>query len=1005
MGFIKTKSQSVKQTILCLAGIALVIIGLVILRPSPEIEAAIDPGLDSGNAVVDRTSVPGQTILKYQTTGNSTFKAPAGVTSIRVLTIGGGGGGGAGELNNGGDGGGGGGAGEYRTETSFAVVPGQPLTVTVGGGGAGSTTKQNDGGTTAQNGTGGSNSVFGSLTARGGGGGGGNDQHGLAGGSGGGAGGHCTSGSTNGGASTAVLPGIGKAGGNSPSGTCSPRGAAGGGGAGAVGTNGSGSNGGTGAVGLQNDITGSNTFYTAGGGGGGGASSGTGANGGSSIGGKGGNASGGIGVVGTANTGSGGGGGGSSVSSSGGNGGNGGSGIVIVRFTTQNIPDALSMDGVRMWYKADSAGNTNALWNDSSGFGYNITQGTGAKQPALTTNAINFNPAYVFDGVDDAFSMPTHGILGNEGMSAFYGATLTQTDSGYRYFEEFGDDTPSIEMNAGKPELYVRGTSPLQLTYPTVEALFPHVYSFISPNANNQPRIVGVDDNEQSQNVTTGTYTTTSGSQSGNMFGSTNGSGGKSWAGPIAEAVYFNRVLTPAERLRVISYLSVKYGVTRYQGASGAGYADSAGITTWSADSAFKNNIAGIGRDDTMTLNQKQSKSSADGDIVTIGHGAIAASNQANANNFGVDKAFLLWGHNGAATNANTAVTGGYVRMNRIWKAVKTNAMGSLKVRVPKSAVTQGSNGVMYVSTSTTFDASSQRINMTDLGTEYEATVNTLPANTTYFSFGSLAGSDIQFVSKTATDIGGDPITSYTPGESLEYIFTVKNNGPDNAGLVTVTDTLPAGLVPVSATGGGWNCGTPAGQTITCTRSALNSGVTAPTISVEVDILSSVTGSKANTATASVANDPDTSNNSASLTLPVAPKADLSIAKSHTGTPTAGNPHTYKFTVTNNGPSDVASFTITDPLNSKMNFAISTNGVVCAPVGPPDGQTITCTGGALTANGPGSTIAFDMVVNVAIDFPPGTVSNTGTVAVPAGTTDPNSANNSSTDESNVLVDT
>lgn len=993
------RTKSAAKGLLLSASIAL-IASIIALQPSMHAYASTNPGLDSGNAQV--TTVGSDTVLSYKTTGSSTFKAPAGVTNVRVLVVGGGGGGGAGELINQGDGGGGGGAGEYLHQTSFAVTPGQPLTVTVGGGGAGSTTKQNDGGTTAQNGAGGSNSIFGSLTARGGGGGGGNDQTGLNGGSGGGAGGHCTNSGTNtpGGTATAVAPGVGNNGGNSPQGSCTPRGAAGGGGAAAVGATGSGSNGGAGAAGLQTDITGTNTFYAAGGGGGGGSSSGTGANGGSSIGGKGGNASGGIGAVGATNTGAGGGGGGSSTSTSGGNGGNGGSGIVIVRFTTQNIPDQLGMTGLRMWYKADGTGNTNALWKDSSGLGFDITQGTASKQPVLTQGAINFNPAYVFDGNDDAFSMPTHGILGSDPMTAFYGATATRTDGGYRYFEEFGDDTPSIEMNNGKPELYVRGTTPTVLSFPTIEALVPHVYSFVSPNANNQSRIVGVDDNEQSQNVTTGTYTTTSGSQTGNTFGRTNGSSGTSWAGPIAEALYFNRVLTPAERLKVASYLAVKYGVTRYQGTSGAGYSDSGGTTIWSADSTYKNNIAGIGRDDTMTLNQKQSKSTSDGDIVTVGHGGtIATTNQGNTNNFGADKSFLLWGHNGAATNQSTTVTGAYIRMNRIWKAVRTNSVSQVKVQIPTSSVTaiSGNSGILYTSSSATFDASSTRTNMTVNGSNYEATV-TLPAGTSYFTFGSMAGSDIQFVSKTATDIGGTTLTSYTPGEPIEYRLTVKNNGPDNAGTVTVTDTLPAGIVPTSgqSSGGGWSCNV-SGQTVTCTRPALNTGATAPDITIEATIASNITGTKNNTATASVSNDPDTSNNSASLSLPAAPKADLSIAKGHSGIPTAGQPHTYTFTVRNNGPSDVASFTITDTLDSNLTYSSSSPNICSA-----SGQNITCSGGALTN---GQTTTFTMTVDVSQSYGGGTINNTGIVAVPAGTTDPNSSNNSSTDASNVLVTT
>jgi uncharacterized repeat protein (TIGR01451 family) len=975
----KLLKEVIKQrSFLLFALVAIVGIVALTLQKPMEAYAVTNPGLDSGNAQV--TTVGSDTVLTYKTTGTSTFKAPAGVTNVRVVVIGGGGGGASG--------GGGGGAGRMVSAPSVPITPGVSQTITVGGGGTAGTSNANGG-------NGGSSSIGTLVVAPGGGGGGGYSKSGLNGGSGGGKGRDSTGGSAGLGNQTGTVPagGTGR-GNNGGTSNCTSTwcGGGGGGGGGAVGGNGFGNGAqgseiaGPGGNGSADNITGTSVTY-AGGGGGGYDDTANGAAGGS------GGAGGGSSRTAAANTGSGGGGTGYNLA-----GGAGGSGIVVVRFATQNVSDQLGMTGLRMWYKADATGNTNALWKDSSGLGYDITQGTAGKQPVLTQGAINFNPAYVFDGTDDAFSMPAQGIIGTDPMSAFYGATASRTDGGYRFFEEFGDDTPSISMNNGKPDLYVGGTSPQQLTYSSVQALVPHVYSFISPNANNQPRIVGVDDNEQSQNVTMGLYTTSSGSQTGNTFGGTNGSSGTSWAGPMAEALYFNRVLTSAERLKIASYLAIKYGVTRYQGTSGAGYADSAGTTIWPADSTFKNNIAGIGRDDTMTLNQKQSKSTSDGDIVTIGHGAIATTNQANTNNFGVDKAFLLWGHNGAATNQNTTVSGAYLRMNRIWKAVRTTAMGSLKIRVPKSAVTQGSNGVMYTSTSTTFDASAQKITMTDLGTEYEATLTTLPASTFYFSFGSLAGSDIQFVNKTATNIGGSTVTSYIPGEPIEYRLTVKNNGPDNAGTVTVTDTLPTGIVPTAtgSSGGGWTCNV-SSQTVTCTRPALNTNATAPDITIEATIASNVTGAKNNTATASVSNDPDLSNNSASLNLPPAPKADLSITKAHSGTPTAGSPLTYNFTVKNNGPSDVASFKVTDTLDTNLTYTSSSPNICSAAA-----QVVTCNGAALAD---GATATFSMVVTVSPSYVSGAISNTGTVAVPAGTTDPNSANNSSTDATNVFVST
>lgn len=979
MKVVLTKTQKIKQTLLRIAmattGLALVAGAVFFFRFLPVANAETNPGLDAGNATI--SFVGGDTVLTYKTTGNSTFKAPAGVTNVRVLVIGGGGAGGT-------DNAGGGGAGGFIENTNFAVTPGAATTVTVGGGGT-ATPAPGSG-----KGGNGDNSVFGALTAIGGGGGGYHGGNaGNNGGSGGGVGGNTVA---NGGTGTA---GQGTNGGSRTAAMTEGRNG-GGGGANAAGGNPTTSAPGAGGAGKSSDITGTSTTYAGGGGGAGRNDSGNvvqGANGGAGGGGKGAGSNG-VAIAGTANTGSGGGGGANNPSNANDpvrSGASGGSGIVVVRFATKTSVDIAGVTGLVGWYKADGAGNTNALWNDVSGLGFNMTQATASKQPVLGTNGLNFNPAYTFDGTDDAFSLPAQGVGATNPMAAFYAASLTDTSGGYRYLTEFGDDTPSISVNNGKPDLYVRGTSPVATTYSTVEALSPRVYSFMTPTTAGT-RIVGVNNKEETGTFT-GSYTTATGA-AGSAFGSANVSSGKPWKGPIGEALLFNKQLTPAERLKINSYLALKYAVTINQGASGAGYVNSVGTTIWPADATYKNTVTGIGRDDASTLNQKQSKNVDD--IVTVGRGDIAATNQANANTFAADKTFLIWAHNGGVTDQATTVTGtDYLRMARIWKTVSTGTVGTVKLQIPKSVITRSTASV-FISNSATFSNTSTRVDMASNGTNYEAVV-TLPAGA-YFTFGSLAGADLQFVSKTATNSANGAITSYSPGESIKYLLKVKNNGPDAAGTVTVTDTLPAGVVPVSATGSGWNCGI-AGQAVTCTLSALTSGATAADITIEATIASSVTGTKVNTATTSTSNDPDTSNNSASVSLTAAPKADLSISKGHTGVPTAGNPHTYNFTVRNNGPSDVASFTVTDTLDANLTYVSASGGATCSAAS----QNVTCTSTAPLADG--QTVNFAVTVNVSAGYAGGVIANTGTVAVPAGTTDPNSANNSSTDNSNVTVDT
>ncbi|MDG1278123.1 MAG: Ig-like domain-containing protein [Algoriphagus sp.] len=101
--------------------------------------------------------------ITFNSAGNDTWTAPAGVTSITVEMWGAGGAGGGSRTNNRQGGGGGGGA--FRRAVNVTVVPGTTYTITVGAGGGGSNGDGEDGGT--------SSATFGAttITANGGAGG------------------------------------------------------------------------------------------------------------------------------------------------------------------------------------------------------------------------------------------------------------------------------------------------------------------------------------------------------------------------------------------------------------------------------------------------------------------------------------------------------------------------------------------------------------------------------------------------------------------------------------------------------------------------------------------------------------------------------------------------------------------------------------------------------------------------------------------------------------------
>lgn len=274
----------------------------------------------------ERLTPTTSTLVSFTTVGvvAGGWTAPAGVTSVEVLVVGGGAGGGHSIY-----GGPGGGAGGVCYASNFAVTPGANYAVTVGGGGANSTN--------------GSDSNFGLIVAKGG---GTNSANGAS----GGGGGHSNPPNQGGSATQpsntiAGVVGYGNRGGAHEYVTPYPCG--GGGGAGGAGGTGNAYLGrpGDGGIGVPFNITGSQVYY----GGGGGATQYNGNSYGMGIGGLGGGGSGvysGTGIAGAANTGGGGGGGGGNGVA--GSGGAGGSGVVYIRYRTSEVTPSVTLGSLRV---------------------------------------------------------------------------------------------------------------------------------------------------------------------------------------------------------------------------------------------------------------------------------------------------------------------------------------------------------------------------------------------------------------------------------------------------------------------------------------------------------------------------------------------------------------------------------------------------------------------------------------------------------------------------------
>ncbi|GIG87380.1 fibronectin type III domain-containing protein [Plantactinospora endophytica] len=121
--------------------------------------------------------------------------------------------------------------------------------------------------------------------------------------------------------------------------------------------------------------------------------------------------------------------------------------------------------------------------------------------------------------------------------------------------------------------------------------------------------------------------------------------------------------------------------------------------------------------------------------------------------------------------------------------------------------------------------------------------------------------------------------TTLSPGAPVNYVVTAGvDAGATDPGPISVTQTLPAGVVPKGAFGTGWVCAAPVGQSITCTNSSgpfVGGSSLAPISVVAIVTGSSVTPALVQTATVATASssggNPGYSSSTTAGTLPTAP--------------------------------------------------------------------------------------------------------------------------------------
>jgi uncharacterized repeat protein (TIGR01451 family) len=230
-------------------------------------------------------------------------------------------------------------------------------------------------------------------------------------------------------------------------------------------------------------------------------------------------------------------------------------------------------------------------------------------------------------------------------------------------------------------------------------------------------------------------------------------------------------------------------------------------------------------------------------------------------------------------------------------------------------------------------------------------------------------------------------------GESIIYTLNISNAGPATAVNTVVSVPTPAGLEFVS------NAGSCVGA-FPCALGSVTSGAT-PSITSTFRVMANHLGGGAITTTATISSDTADNalaNNSAMQTTTIwAPNADLSVSISDGGAQVAaGGSVAYTVTVSNLGPSNAATLSLSYPLPAGTSFV---SGIGTGWSCNSNASTATCTRAALDA---GAQAPLTLTLGVPANYA-GASPLSSSVTIAASTLDPVGANNTASDTTPVSL--
>jgi PKD repeat protein len=442
----------------------------------------------------------------------------------------------------------------------------------------------------------------------------------------------------------------------------------------------------------------------------------------------------------------------------------------------------------KLWLDASSltASNGTAIssWTDRSGNNNNATQGTSAYRPLYSTNQLNGRAVVDFDGSNDFLNTSAISSLNTDNLTWFIVCKSDVTNSiGHAVSSNYSSGASTGSSTLWKTFMSSGGSyvSFVRSSTGSIPGTISHGYSA------GYHFITNVWDGDSDQNsgymdgTLSGTQTGVTANPSGHKWvriGGASAGDFQYFNGKVAEVIVFSKTLNNAERIIVDNYLSIKYGITM----------NSDNIYAYQSTHSY--DAAGIGQ-----ASNGSNHTSARGDIVEMN----TPSSLANSD-------FIMWAHNnGSTTSSNTDVPTAYgstgERMTRVWRADKTNDVGTVTVTFHLDGLASGTNFELLVDSDGTF-TNATRITS---GFTYDSNCNTATwtgVNFTdgdYFTIGTPDGSSLLQIPMFAASqtIGGNDeqngFVAMMNEENPGFSFNIYPNPTD--GIITIEHNADEGTV------------------------------------------------------------------------------------------------------------------------------------------------------------------------------------------------------------------